>query len=257
MAKPKPTTETLSLFPLLDSTQRACLDCRRPLSRKSKGHSVRCQSCAARARYVQRHGHPPEIRMGHCEVCNKECIDYASNQKKSKHNIMLCSKECRAIWTGIHNSITHGGDGIPRTKQEKDQIYYRKNSDHIRKHQLALYELKREQILTARQQKDRALKAEVIEAYGGECACCGEKHLEFLTIDHTDGSGAEHRRQMGKGRKIYADLKSQGFPKDRYRCLCLNCNIALGFYGYCPHQPDARRWVDHRAKNPGRPRTVA
>jgi hypothetical protein len=23
-----------------------------------------------------------------------------------------------------------------------------------------------------------------------------------------------------------------------YRVLCHNCNMALGFYGYCPHHPE-------------------
>src|SRR5689334_23309544 len=36
------------------------------------------------------------------------------------------------------------------------------------------------------------LRAEVIAAYGGKCACCGETEQKFLTIDHEEGTGAEH-----------------------------------------------------------------
>lgn len=82
---------------------------------------------------------------------------------------------------------------------------------------------------------------EVIEAYGGKCACCGESNPEFLTIDHIDGTGAEHRRQMGKGKtfagaEFYNWLRKQGYPKDNYQLLCMNCNFAKGHFGICPHQ---------------------
>lgn len=37
------------------------------------------------------------------------------------------------------------------------------------------------------------LKCQVIEAYGGRCACCGIAEQIVLTVDHIDGSGAEAR----------------------------------------------------------------
>ena len=83
----------------------------------------------------------------------------------------------------------------------------------------------------------RRLKEEVMAYYGGVCQCCGEMWLEFLTIDHIDGSGREHRRQLkGKhGSSFYSWLKSNNFPSG-YRVLCFNCNCALGFFGFCPHE---------------------
>lgn len=40
------------------------------------------------------------------------------------------------------------------------------------------------------------LKRAVFEAYGGcKCACRGEATFEFQSIDHSDNSGAEHRRE--------------------------------------------------------------
>ena len=94
-------------------------------------------------------------------------------------------------------------------------------------------------------------------SYGGKCECCGEAHREFLTIDHVNGDGAAHRRAIGgKGRRLYVAIKAEGFPQDRYRLLCLNCNISLGFYGYCPHHPELRSTVSHVPFNPGRKRRV-
>lgn len=83
-----------------------------------------------------------------------------------------------------------------------------------------------------------AERREMIEAYGGACACCGESHHEFLTIDHIDGDGAAERRENAMvGAKIARVLRERGWPKDRYRLLCFNCNCSLGIRGYCPHQP--------------------
>ncbi len=75
----------------------------------------------------------------------------------------------------------------------------------------------------------------VIEAYGGKCKCCGETELLFLTIDHVNGDGKEHREQIGH-QSIYSVVRREGFPKDRYQLLCFNCNIAKDHNGgICPH----------------------
>lgn len=233
--------------------KKTCIDCGKTLT--GHGYHPRCLPCAARHRYIAKYGKPAEMFTGKCEVCGKLMHDYASNKRKGK--VHLCSLACRAAWTGVANSINRGGDAIRRTKQEKDRIDYVKHAPRRRQKMRSYYHANRKGILSKKQIADRALKAEVIAAYGGKCECCGEAHIEFMTIDHINGDGAAHRARCGKGRKVYADIKRQGFPKDKYRCLCLNCNIALGFYGYCPHNPNKKRNVDHRPKKPGRRRTVA
>lgn len=78
-------------------------------------------------------------------------------------------------------------------------------------------------------------RKKIIDAYGGKCECCGETTLEFLEIDHINRDGGEHRRRIGHS-NIYFELLREGFPKDKYRLLCCNCNRAMGARGYCPHQ---------------------
>lgn len=238
---------------------RKCVECKKTLT--GHNNAKRCGSCAARARYVREHGAPPEIIVAKCEVCRKEFTDYATNRTKKKHGVLFCSAACRASWAGIHNSITRGGDGRRRSKPEKDIIDYRRHAESRREKARARYRKNRPAILESLKERTRREKMDVIEAYGGKCVCCGERHIEFLTIDHMDGTGAEHRRKHGKGRGIYRDLTKRGFPKDGYQVLCLNCNISLGFYGYCPHAPHRVRTQDKTpGKNTGRkgrPRTVA
>ena len=95
-------------------------------------------------------------------------------------------------------------------------------------------------ITTVRWRKWRnRLRREAIIHYSNGancCACCGEKHYEFLTIDHVDGNGKAHRRQnkVSGGSSFYRWLKLNDYPLG-FRILCYNCNCSFGAYGYCPH----------------------
>ena len=80
---------------------------------------------------------------------------------------------------------------------------------------------------------DQRLRESVIGAYGGECSCCGERERDFLTIDHINGGGTQHRKQVHG--KVYAQLRRDGFPPG-YRVLCWNCNWAFRLMDACPHR---------------------
>ena len=79
----------------------------------------------------------------------------------------------------------------------------------------------------------------VLEYYGGvptKCACCGESRIEFLSIDHINGGGSKHRKELKIfGIRFNDWLIKNNYPEG-YRILCHNCNQSLGFYGYCPHE---------------------
>jgi hypothetical protein len=94
---------------------------------------------------------------------------------------------------------------------------------------------------TASKKRRSIICLEMIAAYGGLCACCGEDWWEFLTIDHVGGGGNKHCKEVGSGSKFYRWLKEQGWPQIGYRLLCFNCNAAHGLLGYCPHQSEIKR----------------
>lgn len=77
------------------------------------------------------------------------------------------------------------------------------------------------------------LRLKVIEAYGNKCACCEESMIEFLCIDHVNGGGGKHRKEIGN--KIYRWLEKQNYPEG-FQVLCWNCNSAKHFNKICPHQ---------------------
>jgi hypothetical protein len=83
------------------------------------------------------------------------------------------------------------------------------------------------------------LRFEVLAAYSRdgapECSCCGETTLEFLALDHVNGDGAAHRKEIGRhALSTYRWAKKNEYPST-LQVLCHNCNLAKGFYGQCPH----------------------
>jgi hypothetical protein len=79
------------------------------------------------------------------------------------------------------------------------------------------------------------LHLEVIKHYGDKCMCCGETIKEFLCIDHINGGGCKHRKEIGGGSYFYVWLKKNNYP-DGFQVLCHNCNQAKSAYGECPHK---------------------
>lgn len=79
----------------------------------------------------------------------------------------------------------------------------------------------------------------ILDHYGAFCSCCGEANPKFLTIDHINDDGAEHRREIGRGsRNFYAWLVKNSFPTG-FRTLCFNCNAGRHWNGgICPHEEE-------------------
>lgn len=132
-----------------------------------------------------------------CTICER---------RKSLPNITKCDK-CR--------TRTNKNDSkYAKEKRIKDPAYF-KNKD--------VREYKR-------------LRQQVLGVYGTSCACCGESIEEFLTIDHIDGNGNKHRREIGQA-KLYAWLKRNGFPKN-FQTLCASCQLGKE-KGFCPEKHKA------------------
>lgn len=81
------------------------------------------------------------------------------------------------------------------------------------------------------------LRVEVLSYYSKgipTCACCGERTIQFLSIDHVEGNGNAHIRSLKNPSRIMQWLKKNNYPQG-FRILCHNCNLSIGFYGSCPH----------------------
>ena len=85
----------------------------------------------------------------------------------------------------------------------------------------------------------QCLRDEVIDAYGGKCACCGETRREYLTIDHKNGNGNKQRKEMGfhNSYDLYRWLKQNNYPEE-FQVLCFNCNLGKRNFSVCPHDKE-------------------
>jgi len=118
---------------------------------------------------------------------------------------------------------------------ERSKIYYNKDKEKKLKKMRERHDKNREGDLLRNMGYKRRLKLKIIEEYGGKCVCCGENRFEFLTIDHINGDGKQHRKELGAN-MLYNWLKKNNFPKDNFQLLCMNCNFAKGHFGKCPHE---------------------
>ena len=69
------------------------------------------------------------------------------------------------------------------------------------------------------------LKQDVLSHYSAELKCkrCRYTDIRALTIDHIDGNGWKHRRELGAC-NLYSWLKRNGYPTG-FQVLCMNCQF--------------------------------
>lgn len=81
----------------------------------------------------------------------------------------------------------------------------------------------------------KRIRDQLVEAYGGKCACsgCPETNSAFLTLEHVNHDGGEHRKRVGS--HTYADLRRRGWPQEGFTLLCWNCNAMTRYGKTCPH----------------------
>jgi hypothetical protein len=103
--------------------------------------------------------------------------------------------------------------------------------------------------------KTEELKISAYNAYGGpKCNCCGETEIQFLTIDHVNNNGAEHKREVWGSRSrrasgMYLWLQKNDYPQG-FQVLCFNCNCGKHRNGgLCPH---VSRALPTQASSPDR-----
>jgi hypothetical protein len=162
-----------------------------------------CGGTTRTGKYLRGHGrrHPAQPGYKWCARCGAErpLADFGPNEKRKDGKQTYCRDHQRAAVNA--SAAIHG-------------------ARHGREHR-------------------QRFRAEMIAAYGGRCACCGESEPVFLCLDHPNGVPDEHRNARHRSGRLSPDklcalLKRQGWPQE-YRLLCWNCNAAIAMLGVCPH----------------------
>jgi uncharacterized protein YeaO (DUF488 family) len=149
--------------------------------------------------------------MSICLKCKQEFIPDNFHPKRK-----FCSEECR-------NQYYH------------DNNYYQNyNKSYAKKYK---------EINKNRHQKwHKNLKFEVLSHYSNGtpiCACCGEKELSFLSLEHVNNDGAKHKKELfGKRHNLYSWLKNNSYQTNyKIEVLCMNCQFGRRYNnGICPHK---------------------
>lgn len=126
----------------------------------------------------------------------------------------------------------------PEIMKKSKAKYYNTNKEKLVKTALKKYHIKiqtipefKENIKKRDKQYRTTLREKFFSLYGSVCACCGESHIEFLTIEHKLG-----RKNKRETSTLAYKLALQEYRPDLYETLCMNCNHSKGIRGYCPHQ---------------------
>ena len=125
---------------------------------------------------------------------------------------------------------------------QASHVIYQKNKDKRYKQTREWVRRNPERARQLRKRGSDKLKVEVFSHYTSwdkiiRCVCCNERELAFLTLDHIDNNGKEHRKKAPKGASFYRYLKKNNYPIEwRLQILCMQCNWAKRVTGICPHQ---------------------
>mgnify|MGYP003443338865 CR=1 FL=1 len=133
----------------------------------------------------------------------------------------------------LNKSAANGGNICKECKRLRDAAHRERNRQRYRDVHRDWRAANPDKVQARRRESDKRLRDAILNVYGPDCACCGESEPTFLTLDHINGGGSQHRKSIHG--KVYAQLRREGFP-DGYRVLCWNCNWAYRLMGDCPHR---------------------
>lgn len=176
----------------------------------------KCNTCRKEKGLTEFHCNPTtrDKHSGKCIVCTLLYVKkrYAQNSKKlqayvnQRHRNLLLQGKCVSCGKGV---IAPDSAQYCKTCRERKRITRRRRYDQLR--------------------------LEAFAHYGGAiCKCCGEKETRFLTLDHINGGGNKHRKEMTS--YMYKWIQKKGYP-DGLQVLCWNCNLGRYYNdGICPHK---------------------
>jgi len=144
---------------------------------------------------------------------------YANWREKHKSQIKLASKK---YYEKIKaNPITREEAKRKAKKYRVDNI--EKDREKVRRY----YYSHHEAMKTRSKPRQDAIKLKVLTHYGnGKTACirCGFDDLRALSLDHINGGGYQHRKQVGSGIHLYNWIIKNEFPEG-FQTLCMNCQF--------------------------------
>ena len=174
-----------------------------------------------------------------CEI-EKSLLDYYADKQKADKKTSVC-KSC----INERQAITR--------KNPKYMYRFRKYQGVWMKkyRRTPKYKLWRAKSEVVRKEKAKLTKQQVMNYYGGKCACCGISEICFLSIDHINNDGFKEKDRLNcrtgekirnryTGGQLYNRIIKNNYPKD-LQIHCFNCNTAKQHNGgICPHKTNEK-----------------
>ena len=161
-----------------------------------------------------------------CETCKFDLLleNFGKNRYRADG---LCST-CRLCKSKQDKKYR---DGHKDKLKQKSQNYYLNNKERLCANASLYSKNNRVKCRAWRIKSKNKLKAVVFAKYSDgdiKCKMCANKYIDILSIDHINGNGAEHRRQIGNskggGYNFYQWLKKNNYPYG-FQVLCYNCQF--------------------------------
>jgi hypothetical protein len=127
------------------------------------------------------------------------------------------------------------GESQKRFKERHPDRLLAMYSKYNRKRRTQMTPEEKRARVEAENERRKKVQQEAISHYGGRCYCCGETIYLLLCLDHKNGGGCQHRKEL-KGMRLAQWAKNHGWP-DVLRVACHSCNFGAHLNGgICPHQ---------------------
>ena len=167
-----------------------------------------------------------------CRECGIILTDenwYPSLKKINSCICKKCSYEKDKIWRQNNRDSCN----------QSQKIWRQNNRDRCNQSSKIWQQNNRDRHNQLQRESYHRLVNDVIDSYGGKCACCGETRKEFLSIDHKNGNGNKQKREIGVGDSggLYYWLKRNNYPEG-FQVLCFNCNLGKRNFSVCPHHKE-------------------
>ena len=183
-----------------------------------------------------------------CRICGIQKVEtefYFANKPKGqiRTECKKCTNSITSEWAKSNPDRIKELSKASRKKNSVKQSEYRKaykekNWQYWKDWRIANLEKSRAYARKSQTKRRELSKMAVYSHYGMKCACCGESQMMFLTIDHINNDGAEHRKKLKGigGSPFFEWLVRNNFPEG-FQTLCRNCNWGKHVnHGICPHQ---------------------
>ncbi len=106
--------------------------------------------------------------------------------------------------------------------KNKSKLYHLKNKERQNKRVKLNYQKNKEKI-KLNDINDRMKVYNHYSNYNIKCNCCGEKHIDFLSIDHIDNNGYEQRKKGISSKRLIKWIIKNNYPSG-FQISCMNCN---------------------------------